>query len=107
MAGSQLWWVVERTAGRDVGRDRLAEFRAAGSDPAVPVQALSKAMCQTRRVFEGLTAESMNEQRPGIQDRPTTVRWIALHLIEHAALHLGHIQITRQWWEEAQRGKVE
>lgn len=99
VAGSQTWWVMERIGGRDVERDRPAEFEASGSDPQEPVRRLAEAMRHTRLIFESLTKESMTDLRPGIGDRPTTIRWMALHLIEHAALHLGHIQITRQWWE--------
>jgi hypothetical protein len=99
VAGSQTWWAVERIGDQHVGRDRPAEFEAAGDDPQEPIRRLAEAMRRTRLVFESLTKDSMTELRPGIGDRPATVRWIALHLIEHAALHLGHIQITRQWWE--------
>jgi hypothetical protein len=28
------------------------------------------------------------------------VGWALLHALEHTALHLGHIQITRQLWEQ-------
>jgi hypothetical protein len=29
-----------------------------------------------------------------------SVAWILLHALEHTALHLGHIQITRQLWDQ-------
>jgi hypothetical protein len=31
-----------------------------------------------------------------------TVAWAVLHAVDHTALHLGHIQITRQLWEQRQ-----
>jgi hypothetical protein len=29
-----------------------------------------------------------------------TVQWCILHQISHYAVHLGHIQLTRQGWEQ-------
>jgi len=30
-----------------------------------------------------------------------TVGWALLHALEHATLHLGQIQLTRQLWEQS------
>jgi hypothetical protein len=32
------------------------------------------------------------------RDRQVTVRWSILHVIEHTAQHVGHMQLTRQLW---------
>ena len=36
--------------------------------------------------------------------RIVPVRWAILHVIDHTALHLGHMQITYQLWMGGQRG---
>ncbi|MCA9947468.1 MAG: DUF664 domain-containing protein [Anaerolineales bacterium] len=36
------------------------------------------------------------------RDREVPVRWGILHVIDHTALHLGHIQITAQLWQGGQ-----
>jgi hypothetical protein len=28
------------------------------------------------------------------------IAWSLLHALEHTALHLGHMQLTRQLWEQ-------
>jgi hypothetical protein len=30
------------------------------------------------------------------------VGWALCHILKHTALHLGHLQITRQLWEQRQ-----
>jgi hypothetical protein len=31
------------------------------------------------------------------------VEWIVFHVIEHTATHLGHMQLTKQMWEESKK----
>ncbi|HJW84059.1 MAG TPA: hypothetical protein VJ754_07125, partial [Anaerolineae bacterium] len=33
-----------------------------------------------------------------VEGRSVPVRWSILHIIDHTALHLGHMQITYQLW---------
>lgn len=103
LAGSAEFWVVQAAAGRDIQRDRDAEFRAHGSyeDIKARIEAMLSA---TRQVLESMTSEQMDQPaaepnrrvswRPAPQ--PMRVRDCLLHAVEHAALHQGHIQITRQ-----------
>ena len=35
-------------------------------------------------------------------DQEVTVAWALDHALKHTAIHLGHLQITRQLWEELQ-----
>lgn len=32
-----------------------------------------------------------------------SVSWSLLHVLDHTAIHLGHIQLTRQLWEQSGR----
>ena len=45
-----------------------------------------------------LTAAELEETRQA-WSRTVSVRWGILHVIEHTALHLGHMQITYQLWQ--------
>jgi hypothetical protein len=38
------------------------------------------------------------------RDRVIPVRWCILHVIDHTALHLGHMQLTYQLWMGGQPG---
>jgi len=33
-----------------------------------------------------------------------TVGWAPVHVVEHPAIHVGHIQLTRQLWDQGQGG---
>lgn len=48
-------------------------------------------------VLSPLKEGQMEEDRK-YRDRTAKVRWIILHVIEHTAQHLGHMQLTRQFW---------
>jgi hypothetical protein len=60
-------------------------------------------MAAVHQVLEPLPDAKMGQivgppvvYRYSSDDGPTTVRDALLHAVEHSALHLGHIQITRQ-----------
>ena len=102
LLGSTEFWVLQMGAGRDVGRDRDAEFHASGSYHDLAAHA-GRLVATLHDVLPGLGAEDLD--RPGHGDRrpsmlpagqPVTVRDCLLHAIEHSGLHLGQIQITRQ-----------
>ncbi|MFT3891400.1 MAG: DUF664 domain-containing protein [Anaerolineales bacterium] len=55
-----------------------------------------------QKVFEMLTLQDLESVRVLASDgRQTTVAWALLHALEHATLHLGQIQLTRQLWEQS------
>jgi hypothetical protein len=47
--------------------------------------------------LSSLTEPQLAESRK-FRDRTVTVRWGILHVIEHFATHIGHMQLTRQLW---------
>jgi len=48
-------------------------------------------------VLSSLTEAQLDENRKW-QDQMVSVRWCILHVIEHTAQHIGHMQLTRQLW---------
>ena len=97
LAGSQTWWVGEIIAGRDMHRDRDAEFRAEESDPAALVGRLRQAAALVCETLEALPAEALDQTRP-YRGQPMAVRAILARLVAHAARHAGHMQILRKLW---------
>jgi hypothetical protein len=97
---SGRWWVLQHAGGQPIERDRAGEFVASGTGE------------ELRRGFEGWVAElhgvldSMPDgEMTRVTDGPwfraeparrVSVRDCILHAIEHTAIHLGHLQITRQ-----------
>jgi len=100
--GNAEAWVLGIACGQPIERDRPAEFRAAGPD-AAPI--IARARDLSRRIEEALAAldearvGELREAPPHLfgagQPRSVTVREALMHVIEHAAIHLGQIDITR------------
>ena len=97
LAGSALYLIKEIIGGQPVHRDREAEF-ATGRVKASTLKArLDEAVKIVEEVLSPLKEDQMEEDRK-YRDRTAKVRWIILHVIEHTAQHLGHMQLTRQLW---------
>ena len=97
LVGSEAHWMEEVISGKKIIRDRDAEFVTQGL--SVPeLQARIEAMGKvTMEILSALTEKQLGESRKW-RDRSVSVRWCILHVIEHYALHLGHMQLTRQLW---------
>ena len=95
-------WVLGIACGQPIERDRPAEFKATGPN-AAPI--VTRARDLARRVEEALAAlppAALDEQRQPPKTlwgagtpEPRTTREALMHVIEHAATHLGQIDITR------------
>jgi hypothetical protein len=54
-----------------------------------------------RGALENISLQELGEKRISPRNgREVTVGWALCHALKHTALHAGHIQVTRQWWEE-------
>ena len=101
-AGSIEYWVVAVACGRPVARDRAAEFLARASSDAELRQRLAAACAAAVQALQTLRPEQLEEQ-VSAGERQVTRRWALLHALQHASLHLGHMQLTRQLGEEGRR----
>ncbi len=106
IAGSAKWWIGEVVAGRDMHRDRDSEFRFTSSDADALAQRLDDAADLVREVVETLTSDVLDQKRE-CRGRQLSVRAILLRVLSHIALHVGHMQVTRQLWETQQASKKE
>jgi len=67
---------------------------------AVLLTKLQIALNHSRAVLESLTLADLEQERVSPRDgRTFTVGWALSHALEHTALHTGHIQLTRQMWD--------
>ncbi len=101
IAGAEHFWVAEVVGGRPPTRDRDAEFAAEAADAAELVRLLEDTGAETQEVFATLTKALLDGARQA-RGRTIPVRWCILHVIDHTALHLGHIQLTYQLWNKGQ-----
>jgi uncharacterized damage-inducible protein DinB len=97
VAGAEHFWIAEVVGGYPPTRDREAEFASQVTDAAKLLHLLETVGAETREVLPALSESDLDGTRE-IQDRTVSVRWGILHVIDHTALHLGHMQITYQLW---------
>ena len=101
VSGSERYWIGDVVARDPSDRDRAAEFRAQGLDAATLEKRLADTLVHTRGVLEELRLKDLETVRVSPRDgRRFTVAWSLAHALEHTAIHVGHIQITRQLWEQ-------
>jgi uncharacterized damage-inducible protein DinB len=98
IAGSLKWYLGEVIGGRDMKRNREAEFRAVGADPAALARGLDDAQAFAREILETITSTMLDETRQA-RTRTFTVRQGVLHIVAHTAQHVGHIEMTAQLWK--------
>jgi uncharacterized damage-inducible protein DinB len=97
LAGSETYWMKEVIGGKKIVRDRDAEFVTKGLSASELQAKLAATGRVTMEILSGLMEKHLEEGRTW-RDRPVSVRWCILHVIEHYAQHLGHMQLTRQLW---------
>jgi uncharacterized damage-inducible protein DinB len=100
--GMGEFWVLALVGGRTIVRNRAAEFRAQGSGRAL-VARYQQWIDDVHTVLDDLPASALDERaEPPVEFRMTgglgeetlTRRDCLLHVVEHSATHLGHIQLT-------------
>lgn len=101
VAGAEHFWIGEVVGRYPPTRNRDAEFVTQVDSPKPLLERLEHVGRQTRDVFAGLTPADLNDTRT-VQDKDVAVRWAILHVVDHTALHLGHMQITYQLWRGGQ-----
>jgi uncharacterized damage-inducible protein DinB len=92
-----------RAAGREIERDRAAEFRAKG-DPDALQMLLKEGGAQIDAALDAVDPATLGRVcfRQSIQpagDEEYTAAHCVLHAVEHAQEHLGQSYLTRQLWE--------
>ncbi len=105
--GAEQWLILELIGGAAATRNRPAEF-VATANPAAPAQTLDalraeyeRVASETRALFERLTAADLTSTRHRAGQGDVSVRWIILRVIEHSSEHLGHMELTKQLWEDS------
>ncbi len=97
LAGSETFWMKEIIGGKRIDRDRDAEFLTKGLSLSELQDKIGAAAKVTLETLSALREKQLEEGRKW-KDRSINVRGCILHVIEHFAQHLGHMQLTRQLW---------
>ena len=103
LTGAERYWIGDVAAQEPSDRDRDSEFKVHDVGMDAVRKRLDDSLAYARRILTKLTLQDLGASRISPRDgREFTVAWALLHALEHATLHLGHIQITRQLWIKSQ-----
>ncbi len=103
-AGSLRFWIGDVAVGDPSDRVREREFQTRGQTKTSLLKHLDEVMAYARGALPRLSLDNLEEERnPGPGEKPRTRGWALLHALEHATLHLGHIELTSQLWGQKAR----
>jgi uncharacterized damage-inducible protein DinB len=97
LAGAENFFIKEVIGQQSIQRDRPAEFATKGVSVKELNARLETVAKHTETALAALTSAQLEETRK-FRDQSVTVRWAIVALIQHIAMHVGHMQLTRQLW---------
>lgn len=101
LTGAEKFWFGVVALGEATDRVREEEFRARGLTAEDLKPRLVAADEYARQALYRFRLEDLETVRTSPHnEKKFTVGWSLLHALEHSALHLGHVQLTRQLWEQ-------
>lgn len=104
--GALRYWVGEMLGEEPAKRDRQTEFAAHGVSKVQLHALLNETQAQIERVLEKLTLDDLEKKRYSTVHKDYFTGAFALaHALEHTALHVGHMEITRELWEKFNWGR--
>jgi uncharacterized damage-inducible protein DinB len=104
LTGAERYWFSDVVAGVPSGRDRESEFMVKNLKLGELTARLQESLSYGAQVLENLDLIDLEaKRRSSRSDRDVSVTWALEHALKHTAVHLGHIQITRQLWDMHRR----
>lgn len=100
IVGAERYWLGDVMMKEPSGRNRDQEFLTQGLEPPELTHRLDGALAYVQESLEKFSLEDLTEIRISPRDgQEFTIGWALLHVLNHTALHLGHIEATRHMWE--------
>ncbi len=103
-AGNARAWILGIACGRDIGRDRPAEFASSGADASQLIASIDRTIVDIGAALRDLDPARLDVRLVPAQElwgegppHEISVRDAIVQVIEHASLHLGHMHVTRDW----------
>ena len=93
---------IDIALGEPPGRVREQEFQTRGVLSAEMLRRLDAVIDYARGALPRLGLEDLEKERKD-DDGPISCGMALLHALEHAYLHLGHVQITCQLWRQKEK----
>ncbi len=102
LTGAERYWIGDIAAQDPTERDRDAEFRVHDVEMDILKKRLADNLEYAHTVLDKMDVQGLETARRSARNgREFTVAWALLHALDHATLHLGQIQITRQLWAQS------
>lgn len=106
LTGAERYWIGAVALKEPTDRDRAKEFLVHGLTIAELKKRLADEEDYCQSALKQFSVQDLAESRTSPRDNKTfQVGWCLAHALEHTALHLGHLQLTRQLWEQQKRTK--
>jgi hypothetical protein len=100
--GNARAWILGIACGQEMRRDRPAEFASAGDDAAALVERIERTRDEALAALRELEPARLDVRFVPAQDlfgegpaHEVSVRDAIIQVIEHASLHVGHMDIVR------------
>lgn len=102
VTGSERYWIGDVAMRESSDRDREMEFKIHDVGVEILKKRLEDSLAYARTVLDRLTLNDLERERIAPKGgKSFTVAFALLHALEHAMLHLGHIEITSQLWKQS------
>lgn len=95
----QRLWLDTVIGGEPVPPGLATAHAATGQSGDELARLLDDSLAKSKARLESLAPSQLDEERER-RGRTVTVRWAAYHTLEHTAMHVGHMQITRQVYDD-------
>jgi uncharacterized damage-inducible protein DinB len=95
--GAERYWIGDVALGDPSGRVREEEFKVHGLTAEELESRIAAADAYTRQALRRFTLADLEAERTSRRDgKRFSVGWCLTHALEHDALHVGHVQLTRE-----------
>ncbi|MBG0786827.1 MAG: DinB family protein [Anaerolineaceae bacterium] len=100
------YWIGAMLGDEDAKRDRGEEFTVRGYSKFQLHELIHAAEATIHRVLENCTMEELEKKSYSVIHKEYFDGAFSLaHALEHTALHLGHLEIMRELWEQLDWGQ--
>jgi uncharacterized damage-inducible protein DinB len=104
LVGAESYWIGAVALGEPTDRVREEEFAVKGLGTDELKRRLTAAELYARNALARFSLPDLEAIRKSPRNEKTfSVGWCLAHALEHTALHLGQIQLTRQLWDQKAR----
>lgn len=101
LIGAERYWIGAVALGEPTERIRDEEFLVHG---LISDELLDRLQTEDDFIRQALTSLSLQElemlRKSPRNEKTFSIGWCLTHALEHTAIHLGHIQLTRQLWDQ-------